>query len=352
VSLFRPEVEALEAYTMRERPLPVKVNQNESPWDWPEALKEEAGRVALETSFHRYPPFDEERLTGALEARWRLPSGSVLVGNGSNEVLQALFLSALGSGRTVLLPRPSFGLYRQMAMLASARAVEVDLAGGLSYDADAFLEAVRRERPELVLLCCPNNPTGAVFPRERLAELIEAAPGLVAVDEAYAEFSDWTSTDLLPEQRRLVVLRTFSKAWGGASLRLGYALAAPPTALQIRKALLPYNVSALSAALGTLALENAGLFEERVRLLRRERGSLFDALSGVEGLEPLPSEANFLLVRFKRRGAREVYEALKAHGVLVRDVSGMPGLQGCLRLSVGSPEENARVVEALREVLR
>lgn len=352
MSLFRPDVEALAAYTMRERALPVKVNQNELPWDWPEALKEEAARAALETAFHRYPPFDEERLTGALEARWALPSGSVLVGNGSNEVLQALFLAALGPGRTVLLPRPSFGLYRQMALLASARAVEVDLAGGLSYDAGAFLDAVRRERPDLVLLCCPNNPTGAVFPRERLRELMGAAPGLVAVDEAYAEFTDWTSTDLLPAQERLVVLRTFSKAWGAASLRLGYALAAPPTALQVRKALLPYNVSALSAALGALALQNAGLFEQRVALLRRERGRLFDALKAVEGLEAAPSEANFLLVRLRRKEAGEVHEALKERGILVRDVSAMPGLAGCLRLSVGSPEENDRVVEALREVLR
>jgi histidinol-phosphate aminotransferase len=352
MSLFRPEVEALAAYTLRERPLPVKVNQNESPWDWPEALKAQAARLALETVFHRYPPFDEERLTGALEARWNLPSGSVLVGNGSNEVLQALFLAALGPGRTVLLPRPSFGLYRQMAMLASARVVEVDLEGGLSYDAEALLAAVRRERPDLVLFCCPNNPTGAVFPRERLAEMFDAAPGLVAVDEAYAEFSDWTSADLLPAQERLVVLRTFSKAWASASLRLGYALAAPPTALQIRKALLPYNVSVLSAALGALVLQNARLFEERVAAIRAERGRFFEGLRGLPGLDPIPSEANFFLVRLQNREAGEVHEALKRRGVLVRDVSGMPGLRGCLRLSVGSPEENARVADALREVLR
>lgn len=351
MSLFRPEVAALKAYTMREDEYPVKVNQNEAPWDWPAELKEEAGRLAASVAYNRYPPFDEELLTVALARKWSLAPASILVGNGSNELLQALFLSALGPGRKVLLPSPSFSLYRQLALLCHSEASPVLLKDAVAYKAEAWIKAVRRERPALVLVCSPNNPTGAVFPPEAMGDLLKEAPGLVAVDEAYAEFAEGTARSLLPKAENLVVLRTFSKAWAGAGLRLGYLMAAPSTAQQVRKALLPYNVSAITAGLGVLALRNAALFEARVRAIVEERGRLFDALCNLHGITVYRSQANFILVRLVRGAATEAHEILKERGILVRDVSHLPGLEQCLRLSVGSPEENAAVVKALSEVL-
>lgn len=351
MSLFRPEVAALKAYAMTDEPCTVKVNQNEAPWDWPPELKEEAARRVAEVAFNRYPPFDERALTATLAERWGLRPQSVLVGNGSNELLQALFLSALGPGRKVLMPSPTFSLYRQLALLAGAPVAEVPLQDGVSYKAEAWVKAVRREKPALVLLCSPNNPTGATFPTEALAEILGEAPGLVAVDEAYAEFSSQTARGLLPEAENLVILRTFSKAWGGAGLRLGYLLAAPRTAAQVRKAVLPYNVSPVTAGLGVLALKSAALFEVRVQRLVAERGRLLDRLGRLPGLTVYSSEANFILVRVAKGTAVERFEALKRRGILVRDVSHLPGLDRCLRLSVGSPDENDAVLDSLAEVL-
>ena len=351
MSFFRPEVAALKAYAMADEPCSVKVNQNEAPWDWPPELKEEAIRRVTDVAFNRYPPFDERALTAALTERWGLRPESILVGNGSNELLQALFLSALGPGRKVLMPSPTFSLYRQLALLTGAPVAEVPLKDGVSYKAEAWVKAVRREKPALVLLCSPNNPTGAAYPAEALADLLKEAPGLVAVDEAYAEFSSKTARGLLPEAENLVILRTFSKAWGGAGLRLGYLLAAPRTAAQVRKALLPYNVSPVTAGLGVLALKNAPLFEARVEALVEERRRLYDQLCRLPGLTVYPSEANFILVRVAKGTAVERFEALKRRGILVRDVSHLPGLDRCLRLSVGSADENDAVLESLAEVL-
>jgi histidinol-phosphate aminotransferase len=351
MSLFRPDVAALEAYAMREEGCPVKVNQNESPWDWPMELKEESARVAASVPFNRYPPFDEKLLTVELAHNWSLSPASVLAGNGSNELLQALFLSALGPGRKVLLPSPSFSLYRQLALLCHGEMTEVPLVDAVAYEPEVWIKAVRQQKPALTLICSPNNPTGSVFPLDALGDLLAQTPGLVAVDEAYAEFAEGTARIFLPDAENLVVLRTFSKAWAGAALRLGYMLAAPSTVEQVRKALLPYNLSAVTAALGVLALRNARLFESRVRATVAERARLFAELGGLPGLTVYPSQANFILVRLAHGSATEAYEVLKGKGILVRDVSHLPGLERCLRLSVGSPEEDDAVLRALMAVL-
>lgn len=347
---FRPEVVALEAYTLLEAPLPVKLDQNEAPWDWPAPLKEAAACLVTEAVFNRYPPFQERALTEALASRWGLSPESVLVGNGSNELLRALFGAAVGPGRTLFCPSPSFSLYGQMALLSGSRAVAVPFGEAFAYDPAAWLGAVERERPALVLVCSPNNPTGSAFALEGIERLCDCAP-LVAVDEAYGEFAGESAASLLPGRENLVVLRTLSKAWGAAALRLGYAFAAPGTARQLGKALLPYGVSPLTAGLGRLALQNADLFEPRVAALRAERERVRQALYNLRGVTVFPSEANFLLLRMQGLEARVVHGALKTRGVLLRDVSRGPGLSGCLRFTVGTREENDAALAALVEVL-
>ncbi len=352
MTLFRPEVEALQAYAMPDGRSSVKINQNEAPWDWPEELKARACEALATTAFNRYPPFVESSLTRALARRWDLEPASVLVGNGSNELLQGLFTTALGPGRTVCIPSPSFALYAQLAMLSGGRAVPLELAGGVSYDPDLWSAAVRRESPNVVLLCSPNNPTGAVYPAPALEALAQETRALLVVDEAYGDFSaEASACRLIERHENVVVLRTFSKAWAAAGLRLGYALAAPRTAEQIRKGILPYNLSPLTASMGVLALENAAWFEAGVRRIVAERDRLSAGLGRIEGLTVYPSHANFLLVRLNSLPAARVHELLKNRGVLVRDVSNYPMLQGCLRLSVGTPAENDDALKALSEVM-
>ena len=349
---FRRDVRALAPYTLEEPELPVKVNQNESPWDWPEELKARALSELGRLPFHRYPPFRDRILREALAERFGLDPRGILVGNGSNELLQTLFTACLGPRRTLLLPEPTFSLYRQMALLSRGRAVAVPLSEAFAYDGRALLEAVRREEPAVVLLCSPNNPTGTVAPPDLVLDLCRACRGIVAVDEAYGEFAggEGTVSLLLRGARNLVVLRTFSKAWGSAALRLGYLLAPPEAAREIAKALLPYNVSPLTASLGAAALREGDLFEERVRRLKASRERLFRELGALPGVEVFPSGGNFLLVRLGER-AREVYLRLKERGILVRDVSAAPRLAGCLRFTVGSEGENGALLRALGEIL-
>ncbi len=349
---FRPEVLVLRAYSMEEPTLPVKANQNESPWDWPEDLKREALDRLAAIPFHRYPAFRGSRLASLLCEQWKLPEGSCLLGNGSNELLSALFSSCLCEGRAGLLPSPSFSLYRQLVLLARGQVQEVPLSEDLTYDVESWLEAMDRVRPAVALVCSPNNPTGSLLSLGDLERLLDRAPGIVAVDEAYGDFSGVPSAaSLLSERENLVVLRTFSKAFGSAALRLGYALAHPRVAEQISKALLPYNVSPLALALGETALSRREFFEDRVRDLIRGRSELFDRLGEIEGLRVYPSAANFVLVCLRKQEASDVHSALKSRGVLVRDVSVHPLLRRCLRISVGTPSENAAVVAALKEVV-
>jgi histidinol-phosphate aminotransferase len=350
MNLFRPDVAAIAPYPESQSVAPVKADFNEAPWDWPEALKAEAARILLSTPLNRYPA-GEVKLAAALADRWELDPASVLVGNGSDEVLLAVFLAALGPGRKVLVPRPSYRLYSQMAGISAAAAVELPLDESLTYRPEAWLEAIRRERPNLVVICSPNNPSGACFPPGALDELLECAPGLVAIDEAYAEFAGSDSRRFLKEHANLLLVRTFSKAWGAAGLRLGYLLGRPAVTAQIRKVLLPFRVNEITARLGLLALRHKALIEARIPWIVTERERLFQGLKDLPSVAPYPSKANFILVRLRSRPARDVYEGLLARGINVRRFASEPMLEDCLRITVGTPRENDAVIEGLREVL-
>ncbi|MBI4565560.1 MAG: histidinol-phosphate transaminase [Planctomycetes bacterium] len=346
MNLFRREIEAMSGYSLPQPAAAIKVDLNEAPWDWPDELKEEAARLLKEVPFHRYPQ-EGAKLTEALARRWNLPESCVLTGNGSNELLQAVCLAALEPGRKLMMPVPTFSVYRQIAAVCGTHVTEIPLQDGVAYRPEEWIAAIRRERPNVVLICSPNNPTGAEFPASALREVLDAAPGLVVVDEAYAEFTDATARKWLPEADRLVVLRTLSKAWAAAGLRLGYLLAAPSATPQIRKALLPFRMNSITARLGLLALRHAPLFEQRIRKIVSERERLYAELASLPGVIAYPSHANFILIRV----TAGVAGALLERGILVRDISDLPGLKGCVRITVGTPEENDAVLAALREVV-
>ncbi len=348
---IKPRVRGLKAYTLSPDRASVKVNQNENPWDAPEAIKAETLRRMSERAWSRYPDFIPASLHEKLAefAGW-VPDG-VVAGNGSNELIQATLMVSVGEGRRVLISEPTFALYRQVATVLGGEVLSVPLDDELGFDVDALVRGVEAERPEVTIICSPNNPTGCVLPARDLARLLEASRGLVVVDEAYHEFSGQTAAALLKEYPNLVVFRTFSKALALAALRVGYLLAAPALAREIGKAVLPYNLNAFSQTAAEVAVE---LYETELRptveRIVAERERLYTELQNIEGLAPVRSCANFMVVRSAIEPRRVYDELLVRFGVLIRDVSGYPMLHDYFRVSVGTPEENDRLLEGLRDI--
>jgi histidinol-phosphate aminotransferase len=348
----KPAVRAQQAYTLAARRAPVKINQNENPFDLPESLKRRVLEPALRRPWSRYPEFHPRELLEALarHAGWH-PEG-VLAGNGSNELIEALLLVTVGPGTPVLVPQPTFTLYGLLTRILGGELVEVPLGPRFEYDVDALSAAARAAPAALSIVCSPNNPTGTTLGVADVGRLCREAPGLVVVDEAYHEFSGRSVVPLLGEHSNLVVLRTFSKAMAMAGLRVGYLLAAPELVREVDKARLPYNLNFFSQQAALAALEEREALEAGVARIVRLRGELFRALAALPGVSPVPSEANFMLFELERADPQAVFEALYVQGVLVRDVSSYPRLGRCLRVSVGSETENARFLECLGQALR
>jgi histidinol-phosphate aminotransferase len=274
----------------------------------------------------------------------------LLTGNGSNELIQAVLMVTVGAGRRVLISEPTFALYRQITTILGGEVVSVPMASDLRYDVDAIRAAIDETQPDVTIICSPNNPTGCSISDVDLASLLEVTDGLVVVDEAYHEFAEHSVAPLLNDHENLIVLRTFSKAMAMAGLRIGYLLAAPSLAQEISKAVLPYNLNVISETAAEVAVvEYEAELRPLVRTIIEERESLFRELGRIDGLEPAPSRANFMVVRSAIE-PRKVFDELLQRGILIRDVSGYPMLDDYFRVSVGTPEENHLLCAALREI--
>jgi histidinol-phosphate aminotransferase len=350
-ALVRDEIRALRAYHVAPAEGMVKLDAMENPYRLPEALAAEMGARLAGVAVNRYPDPTSPRLRERLRETMRVPAGQeVLLGNGSDEILQTIALALARPGAVALSPEPSFAMYRMSAITAGMRYVGVPLRADFSLDEDAFLGALEAQRPALVWLSYPNNPTGNLFSRDAILRIVDAAPGLVVVDEAYYAFSAGaTLMDELGRRRNLVLVRTVSKL-GLAGLRLGCAIGPREWLDEFEKLRLPYNVNALSAAAGEFLLGHRGVLEEQTRRIVAEREALARELEAIGGVAAYPSAANFILVRVP--DAPRVFEGLKARGILVRIFhESHPLLEHCLRLTIGTPEENRRLVDALRALL-
>ncbi|HET9059863.1 MAG TPA: histidinol-phosphate transaminase [Acidimicrobiales bacterium] len=341
-----------EGYHSPQVDVEVRLNTNESPYppppEWYEALAGELGDIAL----NRYPDREATRLRGAL-AQWHgVGAAQVFAANGSNEVLQCIYLAYGGPGRKVLIFEPTYALHSHIAHLTGTEVVQAPRAGDFSVDATVAVELVRKERPAMVMLCSPNNPTGTPEKRETVLEILDAAAGeaLVVVDEAYGQFASWSAIDLVADDVALAVVRTYSKTWGMAGLRLGYTVAPSPVVEVLGRVALPYHLDSLKQAAGRLALQFSAHMEAHVSAIVSERQRLVDELSRLD-VDVWPSEANFVLWRPRKKGASQVWQELVGRSVLVRDISSAPGLAGYLRTTVGAPEENSRFLAAVTEVL-
>jgi histidinol-phosphate aminotransferase len=345
---IKPSVRALRAYSLSPHRASVKLNQNENPWDAPDRIKEEVLRRFASRKWSRYPDFVPVSLHERLAefATWK-PDG-IIAGNGSNELIQALLMVAIGPQKLVLISEPTFALYRQVATVLGGEVESVSLTSSLKYDAAALLKTIEERQPDVTIICSPNNPTGCVIDESDLRALLRITRGLVVIDEAYHEFAQQSVVPLLNEHDNLIVLRTFSKAMAFAALRIGYLLAAPDLVREIRKAVLPYNLNAFSQIAAEVAVEN---YESEVRpiVIRiiSERDRVFAELSQMEGLGPVASKGNFMVVKSKT-SPKQIFEKLLSRDVLIRDVSGYPMLSEYFRISVGTPEENERLLNALK----
>jgi histidinol-phosphate aminotransferase len=352
LALIKPSVRAQAAYTLEAPVAARKLNQNEAPADVPGDIKRRILDLAAAAPWNRYPSFVPHELTRTLAARHNWMAEGVLVGNGSNELIQATLAVTVGAGDPVVAPSPSFALYRLMTAVNGGRYLPVPLGPDFAYDVDALVAAARGAEARVVVLNSPNNPTGSVLPAGAVERLLRETGALVVCDEAYQDFGGPSAVPLLRSEPRLVVLRTFSKAMGMAGLRFGYALVHPEVAREIAKAKLPYNVNAITLAAAQIALSEAPRFAERVAAIVAERKRMAALLAALPGLTAFTSAANFILVRFERVPAATVFRRLVAeHGILIRDVSAGDRLAGCLRITVGTAEDTDAVIAALRAIL-
>ena len=348
--VIKPVVRALRAYTLSPHRASVKLNQNENPWDAPARIKEEVLRLFAERKWSRYPDFVPASLHECLAqfAGWK-PDG-IIAGNGSNELIQALLMVTIDSGKTVLICEPTFALYRQVTTVLGGEIVTVPLTHDLQYDSEALLKTVETRQPDVTIICSPNNPTGCVIDENVLKSLLKITNGLVVIDEAYHEFAEHSVVPLLNNYENLIVLRTFSKAMAFAALRLGYLLAAPDLVREIQKAVLPYNLNAFSQIAAEVAVEN---YESELRPLVKqiisERDRVFEELSQINSVRPVVSKGNFMVVKSATDPKRIFTDLLKSD-VLVRDVSSYPMLSEYFRFSVGTPEENEHLLNKIREI--
>ncbi len=345
----RAEIRALKAYAVPDATGLVKLDAMENPYPWPDAIRGRWLEALQGVAVNRYPDPRAPALEHALRAAMDIPAESgILLGNGSDELIQMLALTVAGPGRCVLSVDPGFAMYRLIGVFAGLQYVGVPLArDDFALDLPAVLDAISASSPSLVFLAYPNNPTGNLFDAQAVEEILAATPGLVIVDEAYAPFTDASFLPRLGEWPNLLVLRTLSKM-GLAGLRLGYLAGPPDLIREIDKTRLPYNVNVLTQASVVFALAHQEVFEAQCRQIRADRDALFATLDGIAGVHPYPSETNFILMRLPVGQARRVFEDLKASGILVKCLDGAdPLLADCLRVTVGRPEENRAFIGAL-----
>jgi len=331
----------------------VRLNTNESPLPPPAEFVDALAEATRAIDWNRYPDRGAGPFRAALAERYDVGADQVFTANGSNEVIQSLFLAYGGFGRSVAVFEPTYTMYAQIARSTGTRVVRGWREPDFSLDLPAVAALLDAERPDLVVLCSPNNPTGTLESGNLISEVVEAVGsygGLVVVDEAYGQFAPHSAVDLLDNDRNLVVSRTFSKTWAMAGARIGYLLAPSWCVAELEKVALPYHLDAFKQAAGKLALAYGSAMDQRISILVSERERMAAALKALP-VTAWPSAANFILFRPETRPGREVWQDLIDRSVLVRDFTTMEGVEGCLRVTIGTGEENDRFLEALREAL-
>jgi histidinol-phosphate aminotransferase len=348
----RAPLRALQAYHVPPAAGLIKLDAMENPYSWPDWLRNDWLDTLRQAALNRYPDPAAQGLKARLRDVLGVPESAELVlGNGSDELIQMIIQAVAAPGRVIMAPEPTFVMYRQLAVVAGLEFQGVPLRADFGLDANAMIEAIGIHQPAVLFLAYPNNPTGNLYERDVIDTLLACAPGLVVLDEAYAPFADDSFMDALGCCDNLLVLRTLSKL-GLAGVRLGLLAGDAHWLAEIEKTRLPYNISTLDQLTGEFALRHYAVFEEQARLIREQRAELTERLRKLPGVTVYPSTANFILFRVPPGRAAAVFEGLKAGGVLIKNLAGAgPALADCLRVTVGQPEENAAFVTALESLL-
>lgn len=345
----RDDLRALDGYHSPQVDVAVRLNTNESPAAPPDAWRDAFAAELSRVDWHRYPDRAATALRAAIAELHGVGVEQVFAANGSNEVLQTLLLTYAGPGRRVATFEPTYQLHGHIARLTGATVVEGERHADFTLNLDEVRRVLDEAAPAVTFLCSPNNPTGLEEPIGNVRAVLDRAPGLVVVDEAYGQFASWTALDLVDEERPLVVTRTFSKTWSMAGTRLGYLIGPSWVVAELEKVVLPYHLDTAKQIAGRLALRFVDEMEDRVGMIVAERQRLIARLGALD-LDVVNSGANFILFRPRRGSGRALWQGLLDRGVLVRDCSSWPRLADWLRVTVGTPQENDDFLAAVTAV--
>jgi histidinol-phosphate aminotransferase len=351
-SLFRPEIGKMSAYKVVDAIGLIKLDAMENPYQWPSEITEQWLDKLRTCHLNRYPDPDSKKLSTIIRESNQIPDQfNILFGNGSDELIQML-LMALPADSCILAPEPSFVMYRQIAKSLGLNYHGISLLpNGFELDLPVMLDAISQHQPSIVFLAYPNNPTGNLFNKSYIFEILAASSGLVVVDEAYAPFADDTLLNDLKNHDNLLVMRTLSKL-GLAGIRLGFLVGSAGYIEQLNKIRLPYNINTLTQISAEFALTQQDLFAEQTEKICQDRTLLINNLNDLPEIQVFKSSANFILFRTPAYQATSIFLSLKEQGILIKNLSPQAGmLADCLRVTVGKPEENQAFISALKKTL-
>lgn len=352
MNMFEPRdaIREMEGYHSPQVDVPVRLNTNESPFPPPQQWMDSLEEIARQVTWNRYPDRVATQLREVIAQRHGVAPENVFVANGSNEVLQSILLTYGGHGRKVAVFEPTYQMYGQIARVTGADVVVGSRGDDYTLDTDEVSRVLGSDDIAVTFLTNPNNPTGVIEPRENLEHLLRISTGIVVVDEAYAEFADWSAIDMVSESQRLIVTRTFSKTLSLAGLRVGYAIGPRWMMEKIAIATLPYHLDAFKQAATVAALSYVDEMQQRVTAITSQRSRIEHRLQAA-GMTVWPSGANFVLFRPEKDSTPTLWHQLLGRGILVRDCGSWPGLDRCLRVTVGTEEENSLFLDAIDDLV-
>lgn len=349
----RDSLRSMDGYHSPQVDVAVRLNTNEAPEPPPAGFSEALAAEVASIEWHRYPDRAASELRSALASHHEVDASQVFVANGSNEVLQTLCLTYGGPGRRILTFEPTYALHSHVPFLTGTEVVSVDRNADFVLSVDTAIAAIDEHHPAITFLCSPNNPTGLIEPRETVEAVVRrgtSVGGVVVVDEAYGQFAPWSALSMVDEDLAMVVTRTYSKTWSMAAARLGYLVGPSWLVAELEKVILPYHLDAVKQIAGRLALDFEPEMNQRVATLVEERGRVSARLAELD-VELWPSSSNFILFRPTTIDGHAVWNSLLDHSILIRDCSSWPRLDGCLRLTLGTADENDRFLTALTHIL-
>ena len=350
---FKPALLEAKAYHVPDSDGFIKLDAMENPYHWSDDIKSLWASSLQQAELNRYPDASTSELRMKLTSLLTLPEGvDVLIGNGSDELIQIILLALNKQSNVIMAPEPSFVMYRLLSSMLELEFIGVPLNDDFSLNLDEMLKAIKEKQPAVIFIAWPNNPTGNMFDRESIETIIKTTNGLVIIDEAYHVFAQQSMMDCVLNYPNVLLMRTLSKL-GLAGLRLGMLFGMPEWIKELDKLRLPYNIGTLNQLSANFIIDHISLLEEQAAEIRDDRKGVYNALSDIDGIKVWPSDANFILFKLEDRSANDVHEELKQRNILIKNLNGShPLLENCLRVTVGTKEENQQFLSALKAIMQ